>query len=998
MNNLITKPTSNNPYYGIIWYKTRGKKSGINEYLQDQQDFENGGLMIKRWHPIHGQFWGVGTKQQLERLITKNTYTYEILHPDRKRKVYFDIDYKTTDEENVLDKIKKVILHQFPKARMNISGYVNADKTSYHIILENYHFDNQEEAKQFLNPFTSAHSSLGFDNAVYNRFSVFKCINQSKPKPDAPIQAYIEGNENVGFHLVQTNFVEDSINASTLKWENYNIQKRQVPVKSQIKDIINFNPGDMFLKDIPDDFTLANSSAIEKLRILPNPPRGIADGYLRHNEIWKIMIWARNEEINFDDFWEWNKTKDASESRMVKYNGYWNENLTYKISEEFINALLIKAYPELLNDICRRRFEKLNNVQNTKTVDKTFVSHDDISDVKYTFLNVRMGGNKTGSVANYLKKNPFDRILFIVPRISLAYDLLGRFPDFTVYEKVKDKRTLKNFDKLIVSIQSLHYLTDVQYDCIILDEIETTLNTFSGDVKTHKTRASNNTFVNWKFWLNFMKNAKKVFTMDAFLTNNTIELLRMNEPSAEFEVIGLKGKPEVRYFKKCDIQEWLNKIGESIESGEKIIIFVPYKQRIKGKSIPFGVDELEKYLSKKYNWEIGKDIIGYFAEKEDEKKRLKNVEDVWKQAKCIISNTCISVGVNYLGIDFDRLFCFFAKWVDSNDFVQFLYRVRNLKNNEMLMYCEKGTRVDRYKTETLKTRCEIWKHLQLKFQISDSTSQKQKLSVLSKRANIVTKPHRKNDSSEKVKERLQNTLNLFDIQEFTIKWNEIPEIDEDEFVKLTDNHETDSNDLVDSLKLKKFILRNKFKSEIPDETLMTFFLNDTLDSFDELIDCKKNVINQIFEYNNTNAFDALLMNNSLDFKIPPYMTNDFLKKHFHFHHPVTKRGKYLLYRIFKAYFKREVYSIERDDQNNRTYSRLIDFWYLIDSYQRYSLKYNSGEGALLKYMFIEDEPDVREMFKHEPEWLVEAIVSGRPFEFDRKTGKITYDDSDEYQE
>ncbi len=164
---------------------------------------------------------------------------------------------------------------------------------------------------------------------------------------------------------------------------------------------------------------MANSPAVDKLNLLPNPPKENADNYLRHNEIWKIMVWCKNEGITFDVFWQWNAQKSNSQQRMVKYYHLWNNTSSYKINESYIDALLITVYPELQRDIHKRRFKKINTIHHSNKVKSKFLSSANVTDVKYSFLDVRMGDNKTGSVSDYIQQANFKRVLFIVPRIAL---------------------------------------------------------------------------------------------------------------------------------------------------------------------------------------------------------------------------------------------------------------------------------------------------------------------------------------------------------------------------------------------------------------------------------------------------------------------------------------------------------------------------------------------------------------------------------------------------
>ncbi len=94
---------------------------------------------------------------------------------------------------------------------------------------------------------------------------------------------------------------------------------RQIVRKEELKfDIIDYKPPAKYNKEIPLTFDLYNATALEKLAILPNPPRE-SEAYMKHNDIWKVMVWCHNEGLSFDDFWRWCAEKDASETRFAKW-------------------------------------------------------------------------------------------------------------------------------------------------------------------------------------------------------------------------------------------------------------------------------------------------------------------------------------------------------------------------------------------------------------------------------------------------------------------------------------------------------------------------------------------------------------------------------------------------------------------------------------------------------------------------------------------------------
>ena len=302
--------------YKVDWFKVKIKDSGINIYLQNIKENREEYRLVKRNHYSKGQYWGVILISELYELIQKNTYIYEILELDIRKKVYFDCD----PTRDTLNECKEVILKVFVDANFQISGYQNQlGKCSYHIILSNYTIENEIELMK-IKQFAAQHKELGFDTAVYGKFNLFKCINQSKPKIDAPIQAYLEGSQVLSKHLVTCDFDEVILPwDTTLKQTELTVKNRLV---TQKLDILQINQTDVKYELSDPYFDYVNAMAIEKLNIIPNPFKENINT-IEHNTNFKIMAWCKSEGITFNEFWNWCKTKTDAESRRLRYLEYY---------------------------------------------------------------------------------------------------------------------------------------------------------------------------------------------------------------------------------------------------------------------------------------------------------------------------------------------------------------------------------------------------------------------------------------------------------------------------------------------------------------------------------------------------------------------------------------------------------------------------------------------------------------------------------------------------
>ena len=163
-----------------------------------------------------GRLWANTTLPEIIRLITgKSRGIYEIIAPTLKRKVYFDVDGIV-----VLQDVIDTITQKFPNANLHISGNTEPKNgkpnASYHIVLSNYYFTDQNQQKVLKRWVMSLPEALGIDQSVYTTNRLMKCINQSKL--DGRIQKYISGSSLLSKHLILHDFDEDAIDATTLEW------------------------------------------------------------------------------------------------------------------------------------------------------------------------------------------------------------------------------------------------------------------------------------------------------------------------------------------------------------------------------------------------------------------------------------------------------------------------------------------------------------------------------------------------------------------------------------------------------------------------------------------------------------------------------------------------------------------------------------------------------------------------------------------------------------
>ncbi|KAI8590413.1 hypothetical protein BDZ88DRAFT_438439 [Geranomyces variabilis] len=466
-----------------------------------------------------------------------------------------------------------------------------------------------------------------------------------------------------------------------------------LPIDTQI-DILSIPQQNL---EVPLTFDVATALPIDYLAKLPNPAKG-SPGWLDHALIWKVMCWAKQAGITYEQFWQWNRQKNETAARYIKWKKDWDA-CNYNIAHRTILAMLQRTYPNITETQVTKRFREQFKIPGIKMIDADFLQAEHISHwsiAKFTVLLAPMGRNKTGSVVDWLIDMCATQglsVLWIAPRITLAQNTLQRlrdnglyFANYKDFTKVqKQNGDLGKCNYLICSIQSLHYL-DRNYNVIIADEWDTIASTFSKDCMTHQNRYVSNLAANWAIWMSQLNKAKKVIILDAFstkltwnfvehfcqqancdsLTAKTVYLGTMpltvtkhkKKEQHVYEFVNLDRKPTQRQFiESKSFKGWIWEIIKAVREGKKIYVFTPYRQGDKG------VETIAEMICKEMDWQEGVEIMWYHSLKDQEKRKLADVETLWanERLRCVVTNGAISVGVNFNLPDvFDQIFAFYC--------------------------------------------------------------------------------------------------------------------------------------------------------------------------------------------------------------------------------------------------------------------------------------------------------------------------------------------------
>lgn len=239
-----------------------------------------------------------------------------------------------------------------------------------------------------------------------------------------------------------------------------------------------------------------------------------------------------------------------------------------------------------------------------------------------------------------------------------------------------NKTEINYSKKLMLSAESLYKLNEHKFDIVIIDEIESFLNQFNSE-ETMKNHIKSNTHA----LQNILKNAKNIICADAFLSQRSIDLFQ--DLDIKYKIIYNANKPSQRYKKfikmnhrqsesknKLFTDKMVLSMSEDLKNGQKIYCVSGSRQR---------ADSIFNTLTKKHP---DSKILIYTSDTGNHQDFKQDINQLWK-VDCLIFSTCITVGLNFTELWFDRLYCYFSPvGALTRDVHQAIMRIRHIKNND----------------------------------------------------------------------------------------------------------------------------------------------------------------------------------------------------------------------------------------------------------------------------------------------------------------------------
>lgn len=885
-------------YLKLNWLKCSSEVKGALRMVIDSKGKNE--VVVKSQTKKMGHIFTSMSPECLLSKIEKENGLYEIID-SYPHKLYFDMDQKAEPSDDYYPLIINAINEIFPDGDMAISGSVTAQKTSYHITLNNYLIKNEAERDALkeiiLHLKDTVHES--FDTRVYNSNQSMKAVNQAKE--DGRIQTIVL-NTDLKKHLITCFF-----NENTYSFDSY-IKKAKPEIKEKLDVARSRKPlelGNLPVLNlvVPENINIQEATPIQLLSLIP-----LNDKDYDHTYTHLVARFCYANDLTLEQFLAWYAQKNNTHDLQRKWIYHWNNLPKFPpVSRSRIICILQKFYPQINIKPQVRSFNNMFDI-NCTNVDK--LTQDVFNtENKFTVLNFGMGKGKTYQTIKYLKDKP--SFCWMTPIIALAQNTHYRLTEDGISCKYyndssskKSKANLSEHDKIIICINSLQYIAEKKYDIVVIDEIETLLNKWFNNNTLEKVM-----YQCWTVFIDIIKNAKKVIFLDAFtskLTLNFIEKIHYGQYDLFTSV-----QESTRTINVIDKKEkWFSSIATELKANKKLFIFYPYKS---GNAMNESMDLIKRTLEEA----TGKKGVAYNADSDDEiLKGLENVNNSWSQYDFVLTNSKITVGVNFELDYFDSVYLAIGSFSSTRDAVQVSYRCRSIKSNVInVCFLSKFNSTDTLKASLSDCRyCPIYQQLYKDALIEKHAPLQSSFFLMCKLAN-----YKIQNVSMNIDNGLNDIFNKFQLEEVCYDYsmiNDVFDIDELE-QKIFSQKAT----LDDKMMMKKYYFNRKFimgtcKNKLA-EAWDNKFNKTFFDQLTKVIEQPDHIFNKIQLLNNADTIfleDHCLKKVNLS---PELITEIFEYPHFHFKSLTTKSKPNVIYKhIINSYFEMAIIKSAVDENRN----------------------------------------------------------------------------------
>lgn len=399
------------------------------------------------------------------------------------------------------------------------------------------------------------------------------------------------------------------------------------------------------------------------------------DFYRASADIGRLLV----KGVNLDDAIE--ILNNAAEKRLKQTSG----NLD-KAKDTILDGLYRGVRNILRNS--NEGFKRINyNLKANKKINQKYLTDDILDNLqKYKVLGIKsaIGTGKTTLIRNYIKNNPDKKILILVHRISLidnfsiALSELG----FYRYDELVNPSELKECDKLLVTVDSLHKLGNndllKNYDLLFVDEVDQVLtHLVSGGTEIKKNRYNTTDILRALISI-----SKNTILASATLSNYEINFIKELCALRDKNIFSINNNYNTRnqtIRKYEDKNTILEKIHNAINSNKKIAIASNSIEEIKSLTEALNT----KFPNKKIESITSENIK---RQKQLITKLVNSNDDL--DIDVLLYSPSLGTGFDISRVYFDDIFLVAtsSKDLSAEDLMQLVGRIRNPKSNTIHAY------------------------------------------------------------------------------------------------------------------------------------------------------------------------------------------------------------------------------------------------------------------------------------------------------------------------
>ena len=593
----------------------------------------------------------------------------EYVNLDKPFLFHLDMDSDTVDlienKEEIIKEIENLIRLENPEFNANyiITGSEDYSK-KFHIIVPNLLCPNGDTYAEFVKKLDANLSDrLGFEVIEDKRYNSYRQTRENKLVSLRMIGSYKNGERRK--MIQETTYNDININDCFLTRNFTSEEMKGVYTLNQQKSTIEHKKMSEYDKIINKEVNIE-----EVKTILDNLSQDKFEDY--HS--WLTLVWCMVKfGLEYDEIQTYCSSADNydhdSVDRMIQ--NYDENRCSYRINTLYYylkNSVSEEKYKEIVNMF------KTNEVAKIDPLPLEDIEADEIIEVnnvgsyvprlesaKGVFLRSNCMTFKTQNFKELFTSDK--RIAIFTFRRSLGNSFLNEFKQygFKLYSDLKTKTYTE--DKIIIQFDSSHKLRG-KYDLIIFDEFEY--------CKTHLISFAKEKKEIMNCLKQLVKACGNYIVSDALLNKKTIDFFK-NTHEHEITIVDNKYKSfpnlETVLYEEGKNTSFVMTVFEKLQSGLKVAC---PSTSLKA------ANKLYSVLSSNPEYKVG--LI------------TSETEDIpvekWVEYDCIIFTPTIVAGNSFNAHHFDEIVAYQTNMAANMEyFVQMLFRVRNLSQNTINIFC-----------------------------------------------------------------------------------------------------------------------------------------------------------------------------------------------------------------------------------------------------------------------------------------------------------------------